>query len=198
MAWYMKNLDGFYSFAKRIVWYYTLQTQWGNLSVYLNDFLKAEEQRDYLLRIEKYPDQYSLEQYLQKQQQFGTISLLTNGKTAAQETYETYKTRNEIEILFDAYKNILHADKTYMQNDIAIEAWMFINFIAIQWYYITFNLLKKSKLNKIYAPLDLMMRLTEIKKLKINEQWYLSEATKVTIDLLHNLQITGLFAKKGS
>jgi hypothetical protein len=42
------------------------------------------------------------------------------------------------------------------------------------------------------------MRLTEIKKLKINEQWYLSEATQVTIDLLHNLQITGLFAKKGS
>ena len=175
-----------------------MQTQWGNLSVYLDDFLKAEEQRDYLLRIEKYPDQYSLEQYLQKQQQFGTIFLLTKGKTTAQKPYETNKTRNEIEILFDAYKNILHADKTYMQNDIAIEAWMFINFIAIQWYYITFNLLKKSKLNKIYAPLNLMMRLTEIKKLKINEQWYLSEATQVTIDLLHNLQITGLFAKKGS
>ena len=85
-----------------------------------------------------------------------------------------------------------------MQNDIAIEAWMFINFIAIQWYYITFNLLKKYKLNKIHAPLDLMMRLTEIKKIKINEQWYLSEATQATIDLMNKLKITNLFPKKGS
>jgi transposase len=193
-----EKLDGFFSFEKRIVWYYTLQTEWGNLYVYIDDFLKAEEQRDYLMRIEKYPDNYTIEQYHQKQQQFGTISLLTNGKTTAQETYETYKTRNEIEVLFDAYKNILHADRTYMQNDIAIEAWMFINFIAIQWYYITFNLLKKYKLNKIYAPLDLIMRLIEIKKLKINDQWYLSEATKATIDLLNNLKITNLFPKKGS
>jgi transposase len=193
-----EKLDGFFSFEKRIVWYYTLQTEWGNLYVYVDDFLKAEEQRDYLMRIEKYPDNYTIKVYHQKQQQFGTISLLTNGKTAAQQTYETYKTRNEIELLFDAYKNILHADRTYMQNDIAIEAWMFINFIAIQWYYITFNLLKKYKLNKIYAPLDLIMRLIEIKKIKINDQWYLSEATQATIALLNNLQITNLFPKKGS
>jgi hypothetical protein len=85
-----------------------------------------------------------------------------------------------------------------MQNNIAIEAWMFINIIAIQWYYITFNLLKKYKLNKIYAPLELMMRLTEIKKIKINDQWYLSEATQSTIDLLNKLKITNLFPKKGS
>jgi hypothetical protein len=46
---------------------------------------------------------------------------LPTGKTPAQDTYEDYKSRNEIEILFDAYKNILHADRTYMQNNIAIE-----------------------------------------------------------------------------
>jgi hypothetical protein len=98
----------------------------------LHSFCKVVKQRGYLLGIEKYPDNYTIKQYHQKRQQFGTISLLINGKTAAQQTYETYKTRNEIEILFDAYKNMLHADKTNMQNDIAIQAWMVINFIAIQ------------------------------------------------------------------
>jgi transposase len=150
------------------------------------------------MRIEKYPDNYTLNEYHLKQPHFGTIALLTNGKTTAQETYENYKSRNEIEVLFDAYKNILHADRTYMQNDIAIEAWMFINFVAIQWYYITFNMLKKHKLTKTYSPLDLMMRLVEIKKLKINDQWYLSEATQSTADLLDKLKIPNLFPKKGS
>lgn len=184
-----KNLDGYFEFEKRIIWYYTLQTDWGRLYVYIDDFLKAEEQRDYLMRTEKYPDNYSLEQYHQKQSQFGTIALLTNGGASAQDTYENYKSRNEIEILFDAYKNILHADRTYMQNNIAIEAWMFINFIAMQWYYITFNLLKKYKLTKIYSPQDLMMKLAEIRKIKINDEWYLAETTKATHDLLNKLKI---------
>jgi len=184
-----KNLDGFFEFEKRMVWYYTLQTDWGKLHVYIDDFLKVEEQRDYLMRIEKYPDSYTLEEYHQKQSQFGTIALLSNGKTSAQDTYENYKSRNEIEILFDAYKNILHADRTYMQNNIAIEAWMFINFIAIQWYYITFNLLKKYKLTKIYSPMDLMMKLTEIRKIKINDEWYLTETTRATNNLLTKLKI---------
>jgi hypothetical protein len=188
-----EKLDGYFSFEKRVVWYYTLQTEWGTLYVFVDDFLKVEEQRDYLMRIEKYPDKYTIAEYHQKQPQFGTIALLTNGKTTAQETYENYKSRNEIEVLFDAYKNMLHTDRTYMQSDIAMEAWMFINFIAIQWYYITFNLLKKHKLTKTYSPQDLMMRLAEIKKLKINDQWHLSEATKSTVDLLKKLKIPNLF-----
>ncbi|HVB02637.1 MAG TPA: transposase [Chitinophagaceae bacterium] len=185
-----EHLDGYFQFEKRIIWYYTLKTAFGTLYVYIDDFLKAEEQRDYLMRIEKYPDKYQIKLYHSRQGQYGTISLLTNGNSSAEDTYENYKTRNEIEVLFDAYKNILHADKTYMQNDIAIEAWMFINFIAMQWYYITFNLLKKYRLTKIYSPLDLMMRLTEIKKIKINEEWHLSETTKATNDLLKKLKIT--------
>jgi len=190
-----EKLDGYFQFEKRVVWYYILRTQWGKLYVFMDDFLKAEEQRDYLMRIEKYPDNYNIGEYHQKQAQFGTIALLTNGNTSAQDTYENYKSRNEIEVLFDAYKNMLHADKTYMQNDIAIEAWMFINFIAIQWYYITFNLLKKHKLTKTHSPLDLMMILTEIKKLKINDQWYLSETTQKTNELLKKLKIDNLFPK---
>lgn len=192
------NLDGYFIFEKRVIWHYSLQTEWGNLYLFIDDFLKAEEQRDYLMRIEKYPENYNINEYHLKQPKFGTIALLTNGGRGPQETYEVYKSRNEIEILFDAYKNILHADRTYMQNDIAIEAWMFINFIAIQWYYITFNMLKKHKLTKTYSPLDLMIRLTEIKKIKINDTWYLSEATQNIMELTARLGMADLFPKKGS
>ncbi len=189
----------FFKFENRIIWYHNIVTKWGSLYLYVDDFLKAEEQRDYLMRIEKYPEKYSIEEFHQKQNQFGTIALLTNGNSNAEIAFENYKSRNEIEVLFDAIKNILHADRTYMQSDIAIEAWMFINFIALQWYYITFNLLRKHKLTKTYSPLDLMIRLTAIKKLKINDQWYISETTKATQDLLTKLKIPlPIFPKKGS
>src|SRR3954468_22065118 len=64
-----------------------------------------------------------------------------------------------------------------------------LTFISIQWSYITFNLLKKYKLTKIYSPLDLMMKLVENRKIKISNQWYLTETTKTTHDLLNKLKI---------
>lgn len=187
-------LDDFFEFENRIIWYYTIKKDQQTIYIFSDDVMKTQEKKDFLLRIQnktecRQDEKYSLEKYYQKLPAFGTITLLTNGGANAQDAYQSYKSRNEIEILFDAYKNMLHADRTYMQNDIALEAWLFINFIAIQWYYIAYNLLKKHNLNKTFSPQDLMDRLVEIKKIKINNQWHNSEATAETTKLLKKLQI---------
>ena len=52
------------------------------------------------------------------------------------------KSRNQIEVMFDGIKNILHADRTYMQNENALQGWMFINHITLQWCYQIYNLVK--------------------------------------------------------
>ena len=50
-----------------------------------------------------------------------------------------------------------------MQNELALEGWMFINMIALKWYYILLNLLKKHELNKKYSPADFLLFLSEVK-----------------------------------
>jgi len=45
----------------------------------------------------------------------------------------------EIEQMFDALKNMLHAGVTYMQNEDALQGWMFINHIALQWCHQTYR-----------------------------------------------------------
>ena len=52
-----------------------------------------------------------------------------------QTVYESYRQRNEIEIMFDNYKNYLDADVSYMQNRYVLEGWLFANFIAMVTYY---------------------------------------------------------------
>ena len=76
-----------------------------------------------------------------------------------------------------------------MQNEKALEGWMFINMIALKWYYTILNLLKKHGLNKKYSPMDFLLFLCEIKKVKINDQWYDAEITKNTRELLQSLNI---------
>ena len=106
-----------------------------------------------------------------------------------QEVYEVYKTRGQVETMIDALKNIVSADRTYMQNPQTLEGWMFINLIALKWYYHILNLLKKHELNTSYTPMDLLMMLSEIKKVKINDMWLDAEKTKKTSELLLKLGI---------
>ena len=47
-----------------------------------------------------------------------------------QQVYQHYKSRADIEILFDTFKNILFADTTYMRSNEAMEGWLFINHLA--------------------------------------------------------------------
>jgi hypothetical protein len=91
--------------------------------------------------------------------------------------------------MIDALKNIVDADCTYMQNQTALEGWMFINLIALKWYYSILNLLKKHELNKKYTPADFLLFLSEMKMVKINNIWQKSEITKKTAELLKKLNI---------
>ncbi|RLG32304.1 hypothetical protein DRN97_07665 [Methanosarcinales archaeon] len=62
--------------------------------------------------------------------------------------YNLLKSRMEIEIMFDAFKNVLNADRTYMRDDYQMEGWMFINFIALVFYYRLYRLLADNSLLK--------------------------------------------------
>ena len=66
--------------------------------------------------------------------------------------YVAYKKRNELEIMFDAYKNVIDADRMYMQDRYVLEGWLTSNFIAMIAYYKLFEKLNKAKLLHKYSP----------------------------------------------
>lgn len=167
-----------------MIWYYTVDNSETGIIVYIDDEMKTEEIKDYLLRTTSLPDEYNIEEFHEKQYRFGTIALMHNLVESPENVFVDYKSRMRIEILIDALKNVLEADSSYMHNEHSLEAWMFINFLSLHWYYRILNILKESKLNKIYSPMDFLKFLREIKKVKINENWYLHELTKKYSDIL--------------
>jgi len=185
-----QSFDGFFEYEKRIIWYYLIKdNNKKETIVYMDEELKTQEVKDYLNRIEKLPEEYNLKTFHKKQYSFGTIALMHNTKKKAQEVYLDYKSRGQVEGMIDTMKNTIGADKSYMQNEQALEAWMFINFIAIHWYYKIYQLLIKHNLTSKYSPMDLIMFLSEIRKVKINNSWITAETTKKTGDLLNKLGI---------
>lgn len=185
-----EGMDGFFKYRERYIWFY--QQRWGNrdIIVFLNNDLKNEEEQDYLDRIQTHPEKYTYEEFKEKSKAFGTFAVLTNltGKTA-EDIYNLYKARINIECAADTLKNLLQADKSYMRDATSLEGWMFINFLALVWYYKIYQLLVNHNMLSKYSPKDILMKLVDVRKLKINNSWHLAETPNTSTKIFKKLSI---------
>jgi len=181
-----EGFDGYLRFEKRVVWYYSYHVKKGALKdkrivVFLDERLKTEEEKDYIARMEDNDDsKNTIEDFYEIQYRQGTIAVITDLDDDAERIYTVLKSRSEIETMFDAFKNILQADRTYMRDDYQMEGWMFINFLALVFYYKTYGLLSDNGLLKRYSPKDVLIHLSRVHKLKIQDRWVTSEIPKKT------------------
>jgi hypothetical protein len=91
--------------------------------------------------------------------------------------------------MFNGFKNILQARKTYRQNEDALEGYMLVNHIALQWYIIC-NMLKSNDQLKKYAVNDSVTHLKEIKNVKTNGQWHKAPIIKSSLTMLSKMKIS--------
>ena len=181
--------DGYFLFERRAVWYYSYIKESKRIVVYIDELLRTEEKKDFLSRIEEKKYEKTTEDYFEKESIFGTISVITDLEKSPKELYELLKSRVEVEQAFDTYKNTLQADRTYMRDDYQLEGWMLINFIALQLYYKIYTILLSKDLLRKNSPHDLIEHLLRIFKLRINNEWKVSEIPKKTKDLMEKLEI---------
>ena len=119
----------------------------------------------------------------------GTIAAITDLKEEGRKVYELLKARVEIEQLYDTFKNLLHADRTYMRDDYQREGWMFVNFLAMMLYYRLYNELVGRDLPSKYSPKDVLEHLARVQKLKIGDEWVTTEIPKKSRAVIEKLKI---------
>jgi len=178
---YKKEIKNFFIYQGRIIWYYQYERDGKKLVTFLDEKLKVEEEADYLIRTKSHPEKYFEEKFYEKMECFGTLTIVSKLKNqenqTPQELYEAYKQRNEVEVMFDSYKNFLQADKMYMQDRHVLEGWLMANFIAMIAYYKLYSRLKQAKLLSKYSPKDIIELSKSIYQIKIRGEWNRSEIT---------------------
>jgi transposase len=186
----IESSKNYFKYKDRYIYYTIMQIENDTCVLFFDGKLKEQEKTDYLNRIQTLPEQYNHDKFLQRLSRFGTIALLTNLKNEKPESlYATYKSRANIEQMFDSLKNVLDADKSYMQNEEMLEGWMFINHIALQCYHILYNRLKKKDLLKTYSVDDILLYLKHIRQIRINDEWTTTEITTKITKALTKLEI---------
>eukprot|EP01035_Chromulina_nebulosa_P032601 gene32601-43556_t len=186
-----KTKLSYFIYQHRIIWYYRYVAAGEDLVTFLDEGLRAREEADYAARILTLPESFSKERFIEKLDAFGTLTFTYNIKTgkSCEQIYQAYKQRNEIETVFDSYKNFLKADIMYMQNRYVLEGWLTANFIAMIAYHKLYMRLREAKKLDKYSPKDIIELSKSIYKLKINNEWTRSEITKKSLDLFKLLKI---------
>jgi transposase len=175
-----ENFDGYFIFEGRAIWFKTNNIEpKRRIVLFFDEKLKYSEAQDYLIRIAEKVAGYTIEKFHERQFKYGTLAVMTNTPELNEESiYQYFKSRNEIEVLYDTYKNVLEADRTYTHNALSMETWHFINFLAVRVYYKLYNYLRASDMLKKYAPMDCLLLMQLHRKLKINEEWLDGEIPK--------------------
>lgn len=181
------GFDGYFLFEKRVIWYYEHIIDEKRIVTFLDERLKVEEEKDLLIRVHE--KKHELTEFYENQFKFGTISIITKTEFPPQKIFEFLKSRINIEVVFDTFKNVLNADRSYMRGDSELEGWEFINFIALLLYYEVYMLLVSKDLLSKYSPKDVILHLARVQKLRIGTNWRLAEIPKKSRILIEKLEI---------
>ena len=96
-----------------------------------------------------------------------------------------------------AYKTVLRADRTYLQDDEAVFGHVFVSFLSLYAYTGLEQRIREAGLTARLSPLDVIETFRKVYRIEQGRESYLTEITKKVADLDKALK-TGLFPKQPS
>jgi hypothetical protein len=163
----------------------------GRVCIYFNQTIAGVESSEYLDKIKLGWKGYTDANFKGRCKRFGIYVIKTNVDYSLQSVYEYYKSRFEIEYLFDTIKNTLEFDKVYMHKDSSLESWAFINHVSILITQKIYDHMSKREIN--YSFHSTLKKLRQVVKqrniLDVEEIYALQVIPKKTADLLEKLGI---------
>lgn len=157
-------LEGHFNYHERLITYGKTRCGKYNLYLYEDQDLKLDERKNLYHRLDM--GKMSREELQESMNTAGRILLLSNLDIGEKELFELYKRRDSVEKMFRTYKDMLDADRLYLQDDRSVFGHVFISFLSLYGYCKLQNLLRNAELNTKLTPHDL---LTIFKKVHIAE-----------------------------
>ncbi len=195
-----KGFDGYFIHEKRHVWFKSITSDYLKAKnrralLFFDERLRTEEEMCLLNHAENTPaakaeeKKQLLDGFYENQYAMGTITIMTNSNEPAQKVYQCLKSRVNIELSFDAFKNVLEADRTYMRTTQHLYGWMFINYISLLLYYELYGLLVNGELLNHYSPKDIILHFSRVYSVTLDSKESLSEIPKRVNELGKKLKL---------
>jgi transposase len=157
---YEMPLESYFVYRKRGI-------KWGKKTVngkilYLFEDVKmrAEEETLFITLMAEGKRQSS--EFNDEMKKFGHIAILSNIDEDGETIYLLFKQREEVEVAFDAMKNEMENDKTYLSDDDAVRGYFFVSFLSLFLYYRILEILRKEELVGKISVNEVLLELSKV------------------------------------
>lgn len=130
------------------------------LYMYEDTSLRAEEETSIIRKIEE--GELKQNDLMDERNKLGKFAILSNLRSDPKEIYELYKSREEVEVAFDAMKNELENDKAYLHTTDGLRGYFFISFISLYMYFSILETLKAKDLSHKISVKEALFELSKI------------------------------------
>ena len=161
--------------------------------MYLDKKLMAEESPTFIKLIAE--GKRKQNEFQSEYMKFGKISILSNLKDDPQIIYNLYKQREEIEQAFDAMKNELENDKSYLNDDDSLRGYFFVSFLSLYMYYSIFVLIGAADLANKLSVKDVLLKFSKVYKIVRGKKESLREIPS-GVEKIDRLLGTNIFPKR--
>jgi len=144
--------------------------------MYEDQDLQRDETRTLYRRLDA--GQITLDVFETEKKKAGRILLASSLDRDEKSVFLLYKSRDRIEKLFDAYKNVLNADRLYLQDNETLFGHVFTSFLSLYAYANLQNLIKKAGLDDQYSPLDVLLLYSKVYLLELEDGSLVTDTPK--------------------
>ena len=130
------------------------------LYMYEDTSLRAEEETNLIRKLEE--GEISQKDLMEGKKKLGKFAILSNMRSDPREIYELYRSREEVEVAFDAMKNELENDKAYVHTAEGLRGYFFISFISLFIYFSILQVLKDHDVSQKMSVKEALFDLSKI------------------------------------
>lgn len=124
----------------------------------------------------------------------GKILIVSNEDMEQKDIFHMYKKRDTVEKHYDIYKNLLEADRIYLQDNESLFGHLFISFLSLYGYAKIENFIRRADLIAKYSPRDLIEQFRKVYIMDLDGQMILTEIPKKINEIKTKLNLE-LFPK---
>ena len=165
------------------------------LRIYMfqDQMLMAEESSTFIKMISE--RRRTQKEFDSESRKFGKISILSNVKDDPETIYGLYKQREEIEQAFDAMKNELENDKSYLGDEDSLRGYFFVSFLSLYLYYRIFVLIRAADLTSKLSVKDVLLKFSKVYRIVRGKKETLSEIP-ASVEKIDVMLGTDIFPKR--
>ncbi len=154
---------GTFLYRKRPIRWASIESEHGQLYIFEDPELRGSEEASLLRRVEG--KKMKMREFEERRRVAGVIAMLSDMKMKGPEMYDLYKGREDVELAFDALKNTIDADRTYLQSPEGVRGFFLVSFLAMRVYFKILKRLRERKLTNKISVEEVLFELSKVERI---------------------------------